>query len=285
MQIEESVFVEGGETRDLFIAGNGNDFIVGGDGVDTLIGGDGDDFIVGDTYTRGQHFRFETEPLEPGAEGDIGSAELLIGGAGNDVIIGAGWDDSIIDDGLFSEEEITSPDVVRAISLFPSPLRNVLWGGTGDDSLYAGAGGDTLGAGDGDDLVVGGFAADMIFGGSGNDTILAGDGDDQIWGGEGDDVLSSGEGADMFFFAEGHGDDWVEDFDPELDTLVLTNTLHGFTARIGLEGPFVEGAFPLIVFETELDGVPILTLHTAPDDSIFLVGLTRDDFSNLNIIT
>lgn len=278
MQDNTPQFVEGGDTRDFFKAGSGNDFIAGGDGADTLNGGEGDDTIVGDEYNRGQNFRFETEALEPGQSENINSAELLIGGAGNDLIIGGGWDDSIVDDGNFTEEEITNPDFV--IEIFPSPIRNVLWGGTGDDSLYAGAGGDTLGAGDGNDFVRGGTANDVIFGGAGNDTINAGAGNDSIWSGSGDDVLWSGEGSDSFFFAEGHGVDMIQDFDLEFDTLVLTNTLYGFTARV--DG---EGTFPLGIEETEVDGVSGLLLTTGPEDSIFLVGLTQEDFSNINIIT
>ena len=278
MQDDTPLFVEGGDTRDFFKAGNGNDFIAGGDGADTLIGGAGDDTIIGDEYTPGQNFKVEPEALVPGSAENTNSAEILIGGAGNDLIIGGGWDDSIVDDGNFTQDEITNPDFV--IEIFPSPIRNVLWGGAGDDSLYAGAGDDTLGAGAGNDLVVGGTANDVIFGGAGNDTINAGAGNDSIWSGSGDDILSSGDGSDTFYFADEHGADRIEDFDVEADTLILTNTLYGVSART--DG---EGAFTLGIEETVIDGVSGLLLTTGTEDSVFLVGLGEEDFSNITIVT
>ncbi len=279
MQDNTPHFVEGSDTRDFFRGGSGSDVIVGGDSADTLIGGDGDDTIIGDAVIQGQHFRFDFEALQPGEAGGSFSAELLVGGGGNDLIVGGGWDDSLVDNGRFNEQEVLNPDFV--IEIFPSPIRNILWGGSGDDSLYAGAGSDTLGGGAGNDLIVGGTGRDVVFGGEGDDTVRAGSGNDLIWSGSGDDILSGERGNDTFYFSEGHGADRIEDFELGIDTLVLTNTVYGVAARTGTS----EGLPALQVEETVAGGASGLLLTTGEGDSIFLVGLTSDDFSNLTIVT
>lgn len=277
MQIEEPDYVVGGDTRDFFRAGNGDDFLVGGEEADTLFGGAGDDTIVGDSYVSGQHYSFDTVQLQPGEDDFINSAELLVGGAGDDLIIGGGWDDSITDDARFTPDEITNPDLI--IEIFPSVIRNKIWGGEGDDSLYAAAGGDTLGGGAGADFIQGGYDNDVIFGGSGADTIVGGAGNDQIWSGSNDDTIWSGVGEDVFYFAEGHGHDRIEDFDPEFDSLVLKNTEYNkLNSGDGGQGP------SLYVEQVVIDGVSGLMLSTGENDSIFLVGLTEGDFSSLLII-
>lgn len=278
MNSNEAFFIRGTDGRDLFIGGDLADVIVGGDGVDTLIGGAGDDLIVGDRVIPGQNFSVDFVDLRNGSFEVYETPELLMGGAGDDTLVGAGWDDSIIDDGNFSRLEIFNPDVVITIS--PSPLLNQIWGGEGDDSIFGGPVGDTLGGGKGDDFIEGGESSDLVFGGGDNDTIQGAGGDDSIWGASGNDILSGGEGADVFFFAEGHGQDYIQDFDIANDALFLTHTVAGFFSRVDSDETFA------LTFETKsIDGVSGLLLSTGPDDSVFLVGLTAAEFENLTIIT
>jgi Ca2+-binding RTX toxin-like protein len=64
------------------------------------------------------------------------------------------------------------------------------------DLLFGGSGNDTLRTGDGDDWVDGGKGNDILNGGDGNDTLLGGEGNDTLHGENGDDLLAGGEGDD-----------------------------------------------------------------------------------------
>ncbi|MEY8840278.1 hypothetical protein AB9K41_14740, partial [Cribrihabitans sp. XS_ASV171] len=77
---------------------------------------------------------------------------------------------------------------------------DVLRGMDGDDTLGGGDGPDTLNGGFGNDLIRGGESEDdlrdVIFGGVGDDNVDAGYGNDQVFGQEGNDTLAGGFGAD-----------------------------------------------------------------------------------------
>ena len=75
---------------------------------------------------------------------------------------------------------------------------------------------------DGDDSVTGAGGHDVLTAGGGNDTIDGGAGNDTIDGGDGNDWISGGTGADVFFFADGHGNDTITDFDVDEDVLELS---------------------------------------------------------------
>lgn len=67
---------------------------------------------------------------------------------------------------------------------------------------------------------------DVIDAGEGNDKVYAGEGDDIITGGVGNDFLVGGQGADVFVYADGSGNDTIDDFkigEDLLDTKNLTN--------------------------------------------------------------
>ena len=93
------------------------------------------------------------------------------------------------------------------------------------------AGNDLItGTADSDNLA-GGLGNDQLFGGAGNDdTLYGGDGDDSLYGGAGFDHLRGGEGNDMFVFTtELDGSvDWISDFKPIIDNIVLDS--HIFTS-------------------------------------------------------
>ncbi|MFY0680730.1 MAG: tandem-95 repeat protein [Thalassovita sp.] len=74
----------------------------------------------------------------------------------------------------------------------------------------------------GDDTITGTAAGDLLNGANGADVIEGGAGDDTIDGGFGNDVLTGGTGADTFDFAQGSGDDIINDFDLGTDVLSLS---------------------------------------------------------------
>lgn len=65
----------------------------------------------------------------------------------------------------------------------------------------------------GDDQLTGSKAGDAMYGGGGKDNLAGGVGRDSLDGGIGKDRLTGGENSDLFYFAIGHGQDTVSDFD------------------------------------------------------------------------
>jgi Ca2+-binding RTX toxin-like protein len=115
-----------------------------------------------------------------------------------------------------------SGTVSAALGLTGDGERNVLSGGSGDDSIDGGGGSDYLYGGFGADTVSGGDGNDWIEGGAGNDTIDGGAGHDSLYGGFGDDVVHGGadndflsdndSGTDVLYGDAGDDDLWVQRF-------------------------------------------------------------------------
>lgn len=76
-----------------------------------------------------------------------------------------------------------------------SPDANLVFGGSGNDTITGGAGNDTI---------YGNSGNDVIFGNGGDDTIYGGKGDDVISGGVGNNVLYGDSGNDRFVADEGN---------------------------------------------------------------------------------
>jgi hypothetical protein len=111
-------------------------------------------------------------------------------------------------------------------------LRDVIFGGAGDDSIDGGAGNDDLRGMDGKDTIAGGAGADTVIGHAGDDVltgsafsdlIFGNDGADFVNGGFGSDRVNGGDGADRFFHAgvAGHGSDWIQDYDAREGDVLL----------------------------------------------------------------
>ncbi|TNC73672.1 M10 family metallopeptidase C-terminal domain-containing protein [Rubellimicrobium roseum] len=125
------------------------------------------------------------------------------------------------------------------------PLKDILIGDEGSNTLDGGAGGSTIFGLDGDDRIIGGRDTlasrdinntidvedledqtesddgnDALYGGRGNDTLLGGAGDDTLDGGRGDDILKGQDGIDVF--RGGAGADTV-DYSEESPFQLLVN--------------------------------------------------------------
>ncbi|MEL7467315.1 MAG: Hint domain-containing protein [Pseudomonadota bacterium] len=174
----------GGSGSDVFYAGDGADTIDGGDNGDTLYGGAGNDVI------------------EAGEEINIGDDDLIYAGDGEDRITSAETD-SRSDDRIYAG---AGNDTITMSG--------------GDNVLYGGTGRDTISGGQHEDTIFGGNDADDIGGGAGNDQIDGGAGNDQLDGGAGNDTLTGGAGSDVFVVSSGA--DTITDFSVGNDTLDLS---------------------------------------------------------------
>ncbi len=200
----------GSTGADSLLGQNGNDRLDGGDGNDTLDGGLGADTLVG----------FDDNDLLRGDDG----ADVLIGGLGRDALNGGAGNDLLVGDDSFLFSASISP---------PTDLSDTLVGGDGNDTIQGGAGNDLAHGGNDADLIQGGTGADTLAGQNGNDTLTGGTLGDQMSGGSGDDYLNGGygydrlnggAGADRFYHAtvEGHGSDWIQDYDPTQGDVLIT---------------------------------------------------------------
>lgn len=118
---------------------------------------------------------------------------------------------------------------------------DVLYGGTGDDTLLGGAGPDTLVGGAGDDTLDGQAGPDELSGGPGNDLLLGGVGSDilegdggadVLIGGLGDDILKGGGGSDTFSYLHiQDAGDTILDFKPQTgDVIDISEVLDSYEA-------------------------------------------------------
>ncbi|MGH1578030.1 Ig-like domain-containing protein [Planktotalea sp.] len=175
--------------RDTVFGGTGNDVITTGDDADSIDGGDDDDTInagIDDDTVRG-------------GLGD----DSIFGGHGSDTIAGGGGDD-YIDSGHTGTPGYIG-DVEDALELPGLELndRDVVTGGSGNDTILTGDDDDSVIGGQGNDFIDGGIDEDTIHGSSGNDTVLGGLGDDSLLGEGGLDSIVGGDGSDTI---DGGGD-------------------------------------------------------------------------------
>ncbi|MHA3976635.1 M10 family metallopeptidase C-terminal domain-containing protein [Halovulum sp. GXIMD14794] len=89
---------------------------------------------------------------------------------------------------------------------------NTLAGNSGNDILKGRGSNDSLNGGAGNDILKGGSRADVLNGGAGND---------KLFGQRGQDRMIGGEGSDKFVFGTGKGRDIIEDFEDDIDAVVL----------------------------------------------------------------
>lgn len=85
------------------------------------------------------------------------------------------------------------------IAIGGSQLDDIIYGGSGNDTLSGARGRDTINGGVGNDSVRGNEGDDFLLGGLGNDLIRGDRGSDLITGQEGDDRIHGGEDADYLY--------------------------------------------------------------------------------------
>jgi hypothetical protein len=183
---------------DLVVGQDGNDTLTGGDASATLLGGEGNDKLVAG-----------------------GGGGILDGGEGDDLLIG-GSDDTVILTGSGNNTvEIGSGDATVVLG---DGNNTVNAADSGANLVITSEGGNnTITLGSGDANVQLGNGNDVIIGGSGDATINGGDGDDTIELGGGNYNVTGGAGADKYVFGpDASGDAELTDFDPESDTLDLS---------------------------------------------------------------
>ena len=188
---------------------NGNDTIYGANGNDTLIGDDGNDLLFGAGSANGTN-TVNTDRLDGGTGSDTlyGSdgQDTLIGGDGDDFLFGNGGDDIL--NGGTGIDRVSYFYANSAVNV--NLATNTATGGDGTDTLaqIERAEGSNFA-----DVLTGNALDNALFGNNGNDTIDGGNGNDFILGDAGDDDLTGGAGFDRFVFADGFGDDVINDFD------------------------------------------------------------------------
>ena len=125
------------------------------------------------------------------------------------------WQDTLIDS---SGGRITASvqELVRTTAgddtseaLNGDALRDIMFGGGGNDTLNGAAGNDSLTAGAGADTVNGDAGNDLLNGGTGADTLSGGAGNDSLNGGAGVDAMIGGLGNDTYVVSDA-GDTAVE---------------------------------------------------------------------------
>ncbi len=205
--------IEGGFGQDLLQGDADNDSILGEGGNDTAYGGTGLDWIDGGAGNDWLYGQASDDTLmgEAGSDRLFGGRgnDSLCGGAANDTLWGAGNDDRLFgDDG---------DDVMHG-----EGGRDTMQGGAGNDSMTGGWFSDWMYGGADDDTIEGDGGYDHLFGGRGNDLMSGGILDDTLYGAAGSDSLIGDSGNDMlhgegdsdvFVFADGFGNDTINDFD------------------------------------------------------------------------
>ncbi|MCP1470897.1 serralysin [Sphingobium sp. OAS761] len=187
----------GGDGNDVIGGGNGDDNVYGGTGNDNISGGSGDDLLLGgagnDIFDggSGQDLFYgeegdDTLRIDYGWNGGIG--EIFVGGAGTDTfdmsLVYAGLNGYVnLTDGQFEDSNFPG----YGISL--SSVENVIGSG-GNDTL--------IGSGE-NNVIYGGTGTDTISGLGGNDVLYGEDGNDVIDGGEGVDTMAGGLGNDIYY--------------------------------------------------------------------------------------
>lgn len=89
-------------------------------------------------------------------------------------------------------------------SYVPTALRNVCYGGNGNDTLIGYNNTDWLYGQDGDDTLYGYAGNDVLDGGNGNDKLHGMSGNDWLYGGTGNDKLYGGTGYDYLYGQDGN---------------------------------------------------------------------------------
>jgi Ca2+-binding RTX toxin-like protein len=149
---------------------------------------------------------------------------VVDGGAGNDVIYGGTGDDTL--NGGTGNDQIYAGGGVNTVT-----------DGTGDDlvDLTQNAAGVTYTTGGGLDTVLGSVFDDVIQGGSSADRLEGRGGNDALRGAGGNDALFGQEGSDTFLWAEGDASDTVEGGAGESDVQEIAGNVAANSYVVGAQ--------------------------------------------------
>ena len=197
-----AILIGGGGGADLLTGGSAADTLAGGNGNDTMIGGAGNDILFGGAGTDSFYAGDGNDKIYI-----IGNDTTILGGTGFDqaIVLDAAGVNITLGAGMESASGSSGNDTISASGLTTAVS---IGGAGGADVLTGGSANDTLG---------GGIGNDVLFGGGGNDTIFGGDGADGLFGGAGNDQMIGGNGADTFYFLNGSGNDFIQQFQNGLD--------------------------------------------------------------------
>ena len=179
----------GNELDNLVQGNSGANELFGGRGSDTIGGGSGNDTIHGG-------------PGDDLLRGGVG-ADLLIGGPGNDTYV-IDRHDRIVEVAGGGNDTV---EVAFTYALGDPNLENIVLTGAGDMNAW------------------GNLHDNRLIGNAGDNLLAGGRGNDMLRGGAGDDTLRGGPDADTFLFEFGH--DVIEDFQDDIDTILLARDLWG----------------------------------------------------------
>ncbi|GMA79011.1 hypothetical protein GCM10025880_54280 [Methylorubrum aminovorans] len=204
--------------NDRIEAGDGDNLVLGGSGSDTITTGAGADIVLGDNGLVAFELGIRARVV---SDRNGGARDVIATGAGADVVLGGLGADTIDAGQTDTDADVVFGDggqitfdgqgrVKRAESL------DVGFGdddeikvGGGDNLVFGGTGADTVSALGGSDVVIGDHGYAVFAGGvrvefastdttdAGNDRIEAGDGDNIVLGGSGSDTVVTGTGGDI----------------------------------------------------------------------------------------
>ena len=261
--------LDGGAGNDTLNGGAGDDLLLVNNYGNTLIGGTGTDTVQTGLAVFSIFGSADLENLTgTNASGQTltgnGGANVITGASGDDSINAGGGDDLInAGDGNDTISDSSGADTVNGGAgddlLIVTDYGNALSGGTGTDTvqtalsgfsifsstdienltgtnssgqtLTGNGGANVITGASGDDSLNGAGGNDTLDGGAGNDTLNGGAGDDVLAGWAGDDRLIGGTGLDTFVFADGFGQDTINDFsddDGEKIDLSAVTAITGF---------------------------------------------------------
>ncbi len=211
-------WLDGGAGDDTLRGGAGNDRLYGSDGADTLDGGDGEDSISYFSSSEGVTVNLRTGEGAGGhAEGDsIRGVEHISGSWSHaDTLIGDDQDNII--EGFGGADILDGGGGQDTVSYERSSFEVTVNLQTGEVSgLHVDK--DTI---RNFENIIGGRYGDTLTGDDGNNVIMGKGGRDWIKGGAGDDELYGGYGYDTFWFAPGHGNDIIFDFNDDANKIDL----------------------------------------------------------------
>ena len=209
----------GGDGIHTLNGGAGNDTLVSEAGVDTLIGGAGDDlFQVFAAHGTGRTFVIKDYEWLNGGHRDIiqfwGNV-LSQRVSGNDKILTVASGETgeihqmILKGAARKHVEFRDGNGDRAVLALSPDYTGALLADQYDANLVAIDGSAVL-----QDI--------SIVGNTQHNSIVGGSGSDSLDGGAGNDILTGGSGSDIFLYAEGDGEDTIQDYGTGSDVIRIT---------------------------------------------------------------